>query len=141
VDLAIESRRSDVFVETPRVILLDTNAVIWLHRGHPRVSALADRAARLYASPATILELQYLLEAGRIRLTRGAALDQVIHDDRWVLDDPASVTWFEKAAEIAFTRDPFDRLIVAHARVRRWRLATGDRALLDALAPGERIEL
>jgi PIN domain nuclease of toxin-antitoxin system len=141
VDLAIESRRSDVFVETPQVILLDTNALIWLHRGHPRVSALADRAARLYASPATILEVQYLLEAGRIRLTRGAALDQVMHDDRWVLDDPASVTWFEKAAEITFTRDPFDRLIVAHARLRRWRLATGDRGLLDALAPGERIEL
>jgi len=32
-------------------------------------------------------------------------------------------------------------LIVAHARLRRWRLATGDRAVLDQLRPSERLEL
>jgi PIN domain nuclease of toxin-antitoxin system len=64
-----------------------------------------------------------------------------MHDDRWVIDDPASAAWFEKASEIGFTRDPFDRLIVAHARLRHWQLATGDRVLLAQLASGERIEL
>jgi PIN domain nuclease of toxin-antitoxin system len=123
------------------LILLDTNAVIWLHRGERRAAGLARAATRLYASPATILELQFLIEAGRLRLRTGASVSQLIHDDRWVIDDPASVAWFEKASEIGFTRDPFDRLIVAHARLRHWRLATGDRALLDALAAGERIEL
>jgi PIN domain nuclease of toxin-antitoxin system len=123
------------------LILLDTNAVIWLHRGDRRATALALRATRLYASPATILELQFLIEAGRLRLRTGASVSQVMHDDRWVIDDPASAAWFEKASEIGFTRDPFDRLIVAHARLRQWRLATGDRALLAQLAAAERIEL
>jgi len=123
------------------LILLDTNAVIWLHRGDRRAAALAGRATRLYASPATILELQFLIEAGRLRLRAGASVSQLIQDDRWVVDDPASAAWFEKASEIGFTRDPFDRLIVAHARLRHWRLATGDRALLDQLASGERIDL
>lgn len=141
MDLDVEGRRSDVRVETAPLILLDTNAVIWLHRGDRRAAALAQRATRLYASPATILELQFLIEAGRLRLRAGASLTQLMHDDRWVIDDPASAAWFEKASEIGFTRDPFDRLIVAHARLRHWRLATGDRVLLSQLASGERIEL
>jgi PIN domain nuclease of toxin-antitoxin system len=141
MDLEVERRRFDVLAQAAPLILLDTNAVIWLHRGDRRAAALAARATRLYASPATILELQFLIEAGRLRLRAGASVSQLIHDDRWVVDDPASAAWFEKAAEIGFTRDPFDRLIVAHARLRQWRLATGDRALLGQLASGERIDL
>jgi len=123
------------------LILLDTNAVIWLHRGDRRAATLAQRSTRLYASPATILEVQFLIEAGRLRLRAGASVTELIHDDRWVIDDPASAAWFEKASEIGFTRDPFDRLIVGHARLRHWRLATGDRELLGQLASDERIEL
>jgi PIN domain nuclease of toxin-antitoxin system len=141
MDLDVEARWSDLLVEATPLILLDTNAVIWLHRGDRRVSGLAARAARLYASPATILELQFLIEAGRLRLRAGASVNLLVHDDRWVIDDPASAAWFEKASEVGFTRDPFDRLIVAHARLRRWRLATGDRALLGQLKAAERIEL
>jgi PIN domain nuclease of toxin-antitoxin system len=40
-----------------------------------------------------------------------------------------------------WTRDPFDRLLVAHARIRGWKLATGDAALLDELRPSERVPL
>ena len=141
MDLDVEVRWSGFLVEATQLILLDTNAVIWLHRGDRRAAALAQRATRLYASPATILELQFLIEAGRVRLRPGASVTELIHDDQWVIDDPASAAWFEKASEIGFTRDPFDRLIVAHARLRHWRLATGDRALLAQLASAERIEL
>ena len=141
MDVDVEARRSHLLVEAPSLILLDTNAVIWLHRGDRRAAALAEQTARLYVSPATILEFQFLIEAGRLRLRAGASLHHLVHDDRWVIDDPASVAWFEKASEVGFTRDPFDRLIVAHARLRQWRLATGDRALLGALTAGERIEL
>ena len=38
-------------------------------------------------------------------------------------------------------RDPFDRLLVAHARLRGWRVATGDGPILDRLGPSERFEL
>ena len=141
MDVDVETRRPHLLVEAPSLILLDTNAVIWLHRGDRRAAGLAERTDRLYVSPATILEFQFLIEAGRLRLRAGASLHQVVHDDRWVIDDPASVAWFEKATEVAFIQDPFDRLIVAHARLRHWRLATGDRALLGALTAGERIEL
>jgi PIN domain nuclease of toxin-antitoxin system len=122
------------------VILLDTNALIWIEQGHARTRALARTARRLYISPASLLELQFLLEDGRIRL-RNTTLDDIAHDDRWTLDDPAAAAWFGKAFDLGWTRDPFDRLIVAHARLRGWRLATGDTQLLARLADSERLAL
>lgn len=121
------------------MILLDTNAVIWLDQDHVRVRALARSSSRLIVSPATLLELQMLDEIGRLRLR--ARLRGIIDSDRWEIDDPPAFEWFEHAAEESWTRDPFDRLIVAHARLRRARLASGDRAILERLRPSERIEL
>lgn len=121
------------------MILLDTNAVIWLDQNHKRVRALARSVSRLLVSPATLLELQMLEEIGRLRL-RGR-LRGIIDSDRWEIDDPPALQWFEHSAEESWTRDPFDRLIVAHARLRRVRLASGDRAILERLRPSERVEV
>lgn len=121
------------------MILLDTNALIWLDRSHRRARPLA-RTGRLYVSPASLLELQLLHEAGRVRLPPGG-LDIVVSDDRWTLDDPPATSWFLLASEIGWTRDPFDRLIVAHARLRGWKLATGDAPLLERIGARERLVL
>jgi PIN domain nuclease of toxin-antitoxin system len=122
------------------VILLDTNALLWMDLRHRRARPLARTAAPLAVSPATMLELHFLLEAGRIRLRSGTVRD-LLDDERWELDEPPSLDWFGRAGEESWTRDPFDRLIVAHARLRRWRLATGDTVVLEQLRPSERLEL
>jgi PIN domain nuclease of toxin-antitoxin system len=122
------------------VILLDTNALIWIDQHHRRARALVSGTEQLAISPASLLELRFLIEVGRLSLRR-QSIDAIAHDDRWVVDGPPAIEWFEGAGEESWTHDPFDRLIVAHARLRRWRLATGDRALLDELRPSERIEL
>ncbi len=122
------------------VILLDTNALIWLEQGHPRARPLLKDRRRLYVSPATLLELQFLHEAGRVRID-APSVSAIGQDDRWLLDDPPAASWFLRAADLVWTRDPFDRLIAAHAMLRRWRLATGDDELIDRLGPGTAIEL
>lgn len=114
------------------MILLDTNALIWLDRGHRRARPLLRERHRLYISPATILELQFLHEIGRIRLPAGS-VQPIVDDDRWTLDEPPSGVWFEHAVDLVWTRDPFDRLIAAHAQLRRWRLATADQPIAEAL--------
>ena len=121
------------------MILLDTNALIWIDRGHPRATALR-RSAALYVSPATVLELQVLAEAGRIRL-RSGSVRSVLDDDRWIIDDPPAIEWFERSCDLSWARDPFDRLIVAHALLRRWRIATADGSILDRLGPAACVEL
>lgn len=134
----MEARRVDV-PGAAAVILLDTNALIWLDQNHPRTRKLARSASRLFVSPATLLELQLLDEIGRLRLRSG--VHGIIDSPHWRIDDPPAVEWFEQSADESWTRDPFDRLIVAHARVRGFRLATGDRAILDRLRASERMEL
>jgi PIN domain nuclease of toxin-antitoxin system len=126
--------------EAALVILLDTNALIWLEQGHRRARPLEAGDRTLYVSPAALLELQFLVETGRIRLREGT-IGALESDDRWLVDDPPAVSWFRRALDLGWTRDPFDRLIVAHARLRGWRVATGDRALLARLGPRERLEL
>jgi PIN domain nuclease of toxin-antitoxin system len=112
------------------VILLDTNALIWLDQNHPRTRRLLRET--LYISPASLLELQFLEETGRIRF-RGGGAESFASDESWTLDDPPAAAWFQQALHLAWTRDPFDRLIVAHAQLRRWRLATADRRLIAQL--------
>ena len=113
------------------MILLDTNAIIWLHLGHARTRQLARLAQPLNVSPASMLELQVLVEAGRLQLA--ADLAQIASAMGWLIDDPPAAAWFETAADLGWTRDPFDRLLVAHAQLRGWRLATGDAAIVAQL--------
>jgi PIN domain nuclease of toxin-antitoxin system len=141
MDLGLEIDGPDVHLAATALILLDTNALIWLHRGDARVATLVERGTRLHVSPASLLELQFLLEGGRVRLRGGGSITQIAADERWVLDDPPSAAWFETAIGVGWTRDPFDRLLVAHARLRKWRLATGDRGLIEHLASNEYVEL
>lgn len=122
------------------MILLDTHAAIWLAQGHKRSRPLGA-FARLYLSPASVLEIQFLVEAGRVRLARGMTAAALGRDERWRVDDPPAVRWFAAACEVPPTRDPFDRLIAAHARLRGWKLATADEWLLGQLAASQVVAL
>ena len=65
----------------------------------------------------------------------------MVEDDRWLVVEPPAGSWFLRATEAGWTRDPFDRLLVAHAQLRRWRLATADSQLLEHLGPSASIAL
>ena len=137
--MGFDDQGTEVPAEPPVVILLDTQAFLWIEQRRPRARALL-RIDRLFISPAMLLELQVLHEAGRFRLPSGA-LASIAHDERWVLDEPPSAAWFLQAANISWTRDPFDRLLAAHAQLRGWRLATADENSLQHLGAGGSLEL
>jgi len=137
--MAVDACRSAVPQPPAIVILLDTNALIWVEQRHARTRRLVRDARRLYISPVSLLELQFLHEAGKIRLK--GSVQSLIDDDRWIVDEPPPTRWFVQALDLAWTRDPFDRLLVAHARVRGWRLATADGELVARLGAAGCIEL
>ncbi|HZU96217.1 MAG TPA: PIN domain-containing protein [Planctomycetota bacterium] len=122
-------------------ILLDTHALVWLESDHPRAKKLKRAAAPFAISPATLLEVQLLLEHGRIRLKSSTTLEDLADDERWKVDEPPARAWFEAARPLTWTRDPFDRIIVAHALYRGWRLATADSTVLEHLDPRRVLEL
>ena len=68
MDLELDLWRGEIQGERAGVILLDTNALIWMGAGHPRSRSLTQRREALYVSPASLLELQFLNESGKVRL-------------------------------------------------------------------------
>jgi PIN domain nuclease of toxin-antitoxin system len=60
----------------------------------------------------------------------------IANRDQWLLDDPPAAAWLDGARAFGWTRDPFDRLLAAHAQLRGWKLATSDALLLERLPEG-----
>ncbi|MEO8726012.1 MAG: PIN domain-containing protein [Acidobacteriaceae bacterium] len=104
----------------PVIAYLDTNVVVWLAQGDiTRISSKAQvvlEEADLLISPMVLIELEYLYEVNRLKLP-SRDIQLKIENEIGVrvcdLSFPliASVVLDEK-----WTRDPFDRIIVAQAK-------------------------
>ncbi len=120
------------------ITYLDTSVAVWLaQKSLNRISPAAldhlTRSSDRRLSPTVLLELQFLYEIKRILIPAA--------DIRRKLESELSITVcdfpFPAIAETAltetWTRDPFDRLITAHARANSlaW-LLTSDRRIQDA---------
>lgn len=112
------------------MIHLDTHVVVWLHNGDLGrlsggvIAVLEDSA--LTVSPMVELELEYLYEIGRIS-QRGAPVLAALADRIGLeisLAPFASVV--RQAVGLRWTRDPFDRMIVAAALAEDAPLLTKD---------------
>lgn len=115
---------------TEEVTYLDTHAVVWLYEGF--ISKLSKTAMsriqsdELFISPAVILEIQFLHEIRRVTRTGPsmvAALSEDIDLQVCPLEFSSVVA---RALEQSRIRDPFDRLIVAHAAANDAPLITRD---------------
>lgn len=108
---------------------IDTQVAVWLYAGR------ADRLAparphleghTLFASPMVHLELQYLHEIGRLRVPATLVLSELYRTmGLEVADEPWPLV-VRAALSLGWTRDPFDRLIAAHALVAGAPLITAD---------------
>ncbi len=112
------------------VIYADTHVVAWLYAGRadlipPRARALiADHP--LLVSPMVVLELEYLFETRRTSEPARRVLEVLGLDLGLRLCDLSFAAVAEVATRQSWTRDPFDRLIVAQAVLRRAPLITRD---------------
>ena len=112
---------------------LDTHVVVWLYAGElDRFPASAvDRIEEndLIISPAVLLELQFLKEIKRITadpMLVLQTLEETLGVQMCRLDFSKVVIG---ALSQSWTRDPFDRIIVAQASVRNELLLTKDRTI------------
>lgn len=109
--------------------------MVWLYAG--LVDRFGDRGKALLnehdllISPIVRLELRYLYEIGRVTVDDAAiTADLAQRIGLRVCSKPfdAIVT---SAATLAWTRDPFDRIIVAHAALGANYLLSQDRTILQ----------
>jgi PIN domain nuclease of toxin-antitoxin system len=103
-----------------RPTYLDTHIVIWLAAG--KVSRISPGAqaqleiADLLLSPMVLLELEYLYELKRIKLAARDIQRKIEHELGIRLCELPFSAIVSAAVDEKWTRDPFDRLIVANAK-------------------------
>lgn len=116
------------------MIHLDTHVVVWLYAGlrerfPERVLSLLGSRRPLF-SPMVRLELTFLHEVGRLAVPA----EEVLEGLRGLADLGTAESSFDRvvarAASLSWTRDPFDRLIAAHALADDVTLVTKDANLL-----------
>ena len=109
---------------------LDTHATVWLYEGDR--TKLSDKAAEqirndsLFVSPAVLLEIEYLFERKKLAVGGPAIIRALERDIGLSVCELAFVAVADSALDLKWTRDPFDRLIVAHAAANDAPLITKD---------------
>ncbi len=112
------------------MIFLDTHVVIWLYAHlFDKLSALSEKLINnndLYCSPMVKLELKYLFEIDRITEKPNPIIDGLGKEIGLTIRNIELNQLIDQSLDIIWTRDPFDRLIVAQARLEGAFLLTKD---------------
>jgi PIN domain nuclease of toxin-antitoxin system len=99
---------------------LDTNVAVWLVQGDlTRITPAALDSignCKLLVSPMVALELAYLHEINRITLTSQDVLLKLRAELGVEVCDSSFSSLIAIAVHEKWTRDPFDRIIVSHAK-------------------------
>lgn len=115
---------------------LDTHAAVFLWQGDQQLFGQASRdlleRAALFVSPVVRLELTFLYEIDRLRIDAdeilaGLAADLGVRPSEESLDEVIG-----RAVGMGWTRDPFDRLLVATADLHQAPFVTRDEKIRDA---------
>jgi PIN domain nuclease of toxin-antitoxin system len=116
------------------LIYLDTHVVVWLYAGLTEIFGELVRRLinddEVFISPIARLELQYLYEIQRVK-----------DDEQTIVSDLANRIGLQvctkpfnpivtRALAYSWTRDPFDRLIVAQAALQDSILVSKDQTIL-----------
>lgn len=114
------------------MIHLDTQVVVWLAgKRRNQLSTVAlheiNRSSRLTISPTVLVEIEILIEIKRIGAESALGLYNALARDIGLrISSSSGEDVARNACTFAWTRDPFDRLIVANAMADKAKLITAD---------------
>jgi PIN domain nuclease of toxin-antitoxin system len=116
------------------VTYLDTHVAAWLYAGRldllpTRAVGIIEEEDELTISPAVVLELEYLREIGRLKVGGNAVAQSLSAQIGLLVHDLPFASVIESALDLDWTRDPFDRMIVAQAALTKSTLLTKDRSI------------
>jgi PIN domain nuclease of toxin-antitoxin system len=116
------------------LIHLDTHVVNWLsarklNQLSVKARAMIERES-VCISPMVVLELETLFECGKTRRDPAVTLRTLESSMDLKVSQTPFATVVQAARAFAWTRDPFDRLIVANAISDGVRLVTADETIL-----------
>lgn len=115
------------------MIYLDTHVVVWLYGG--RLNLFSEsikvllREQDLFISPIIRLELQYLYNLDRINADADTVVADLSQRIGLSVCQKSFNNIISKALQMTWTRDPFDRILVAHASVNNNILLSKDQLI------------
>ena len=111
---------------------IDTHVAVWLAAGEKRRLRPVQghlRRSTIFMSPIVHLEMEVLCEIGRIRAPVADVLD-ILKEDHGIEEASGNLhTMIQQARLLGWSKDPFDRLIVAHALASGALLLTADETI------------
>ena len=115
------------------MVYLDTHLILWLYAGtleliSKEVLQTLDEND-LYISPIVELELQYLKESKKIKKSALEITDALRKELNLKICAKDFHSVIRETLGIHWTRDPFDRIIVAHAALNNNTLLTKDQTI------------
>ena len=115
------------------MVYLDTHLVLWLYAGSldlisKEVLQTLDEE-ELYISPLVELELQYLNEIKKIKRSPSEIIETLHKEINLKICTKDFHSIIKESLNMHWTRDPFDRIIVAHASLNSDPLLTKDDAI------------
>jgi PIN domain nuclease of toxin-antitoxin system len=115
-------------------LLLDSHALLWWLDEDPRLgpaasSAITDPTTEVHVSSVSIAELTIKIGLGKLTVN-GDLVEHVVAND--FIELPLAMAHASALQELPLVhRDPFDRLLIAQARVEGLTLVTADRMMSD----------
>lgn len=112
------------------MVYLDTHLVLWLYAGS--LDLISKEASRilddneLYISPIVELELQYLRENSKIKKPPSEIIEALHKEINLKVCTKDFHNIIRESLGLHWTRDPFDRIMVAHASLNVNILLTKD---------------
>jgi PIN domain nuclease of toxin-antitoxin system len=120
------------------LIYIDTHIAVWLYAGQAeKLSEFAKESLNqneIYISAIVRLELQYLNEIERITDGANEIVSDLSNRIGLRICDKSFNSIISYSMDLVWTRDPFDRIIVANAALNNDPLVTKDRKILDHYA-------
>jgi len=116
-----------------KLVYLDTHAIAWLYANELEKfsmdTLLLIEENQIVISPMVLLELTYLYEIGRLQDSGQTIVDVLQKTIDLKICDLTHLQVIQAALEVTWTRDPFDRIIVAQASVHQSTLVTKDKLI------------
>lgn len=114
------------------MIMLDTHIVVWMLNGDfgPQTRRLLERRRPWLVSPIVLLELEILSESKSKVRHIDVLSKRICQDSRLVVHDASLALVADAAQHLTWTRDPFDRLLVAHSIVAGAPFCTDDSVIV-----------
>ena len=114
---------------------LDTHVILWLYdkleaKFSPKIKKLINQND-LAISPIIRLELQYLKKIKRINEESDVIIDYLTEKIGLTVEEAPFDVVIKSAMKLGWTRDPFDRIIVATSQIKNSTLITADQIILN----------